>query len=29
MFHFVETIKVRGMARNLFEDVSHYFKNNV
>lgn len=29
MFHFIETVKVRGMARNLFEDVSYYFKNGV
>jgi hypothetical protein len=28
-FHFIETLKVRGMARNLFEDVSGYFKNSV
>ena len=28
-FHFIETMKVRGMARNLFEDVSGYFKNSV
>jgi hypothetical protein len=29
MFHFIETVKVRGMARNLTGDVSHYFKNQV
>lgn len=28
-FHFIETIKVRGMARNLVEDVSLYFGNKV
>lgn len=29
-FHFIETVKVRGMARNLMSgDVSLYFKNNV
>lgn len=28
-FHFIETIKVRGMARNLKDDVSHYFSNKV
>ena len=28
-FHFIETLKVRGMSRNLFEDVSGYFKNSV
>jgi hypothetical protein len=27
MFHFIETVKVRGMARNLTADVSFYFKN--
>ena len=26
-FHFIDTIKVRGMARNLTGDVSLYFKN--
>ena len=26
-FHFIETIKVRAMARNLTGDVSLYFKN--
>lgn len=29
VFHFIETVKVRGMARNLKEDVSLYFKNQV
>jgi hypothetical protein len=29
MFHFIETVKVRGMARNLTADVSFYFKNQV
>jgi hypothetical protein len=30
IFHFVETVKVRGQARNLNSgDVSHYFKNSV
>lgn len=28
-FHVVETIKVRGMARNLKDDVSLYFNNKV
>jgi len=29
-FHFIETVKVRGMSRNLKSgDISHYFKNNV
>jgi len=27
MFHFIDTVKVRGMARNLTADVSFYFKN--
>jgi hypothetical protein len=28
IFHFIETVKVRGQARNLKSgDVSHYFKN--
>ena len=28
VFHFIETVKVRGQARNLRGgDVSHYFKN--
>lgn len=28
VFHFVETVKVRGQARNLVAgDISHYFKN--
>ncbi len=26
-FHAIDTIKVRGMSRNLKEDVSLYFKN--
>jgi hypothetical protein len=26
-FHIIETLKVRGMARNLKEDVSYYFQN--
>ena len=30
IFHFIETVKVRGQARNLKGgDVSHYFKNQV
>ena len=30
MFHVIETVKVRGQARNLVSgDVSHYFKNQV
>ena len=30
LFHVIDTIKVRGMARNLKTgDVSHYFKNQV
>ena len=30
LFHFIETVKVRGQARNLKGgDVSHYFKNQV
>ena len=29
MFHFIETVKVRGMARNLTADISFYFKNQV
>jgi len=30
IFHFIETVKVRGQARNLKSgDVSHYFKNSV
>ena len=29
MFHFIDTVKVRGMARNLNSDVSFYFKNQV
>ena len=30
MFHFIETIKVRGQARNLVSgDISGYFENNV
>ena len=30
LFHFVETVKVRGQARNLVSgDHSHYFKNQV
>lgn len=29
MFHFIDTVKVRGMARNMTEDVSFYFKNQV
>ena len=30
LFHFVETVKVRGQARNLVSgDISHYFKNQV
>jgi len=29
-FHFIDTLKVRGMARNLVSgDISHYFKNRV
>ena len=29
-FHFIETVKVRGQARNLVSgDISHYFKNQV
>lgn len=28
-FHFIDTVKVRGMARNLTEDVSFYFRNQV
>ena len=30
LFHFVETVKVRGQARNIVSgDISHYFKNKV
>lgn len=29
MFHFIDTVKVRGMARNMVQDVSFYFKNQV
>ena len=30
MFHVIETVKVRGQARNLVSgDISHYFKNQV
>ena len=30
LFHVIETVKVRGQARNLVSgDVSHYFKNQV
>lgn len=30
LFHFIETVKVRGQARNLVSgDISHYFKNKV
>ena len=30
LFHFIETVKVRGQARNLVSgDISHYFKNQV
>ena len=25
LFHVIETVKVRGMARNLTQDVSYYF----
>ena len=28
IFHFIETVKVRGQARNIASgDISHYFKN--
>lgn len=27
--HFIDTVKVRGMARNMVQDVSFYFKNQV
>ena len=30
VFHFIETVKVRGQARNLVSgDISHYFQNSV
>ena len=30
LFHFIETVKVRGQARNLVSgDISHYFQNKV
>ena len=30
VFHFIETVKVRGQARNLVSgDISHYFQNQV
>lgn len=29
MFHFIDTVKVRGQARNMTQDVSFYFKNQV
>lgn len=30
LFHFIETVKVRGQARNIVTgDISHYFKNQV
>jgi ABC-type uncharacterized transport system permease subunit len=30
LFHFIETVKVRGQARNLVSgDISNYFKNQV
>lgn len=29
MFHFIDTVKVRGQARSMSNDVSRYFKHQV